>query len=82
MDVKYQLKSQHFGLIFLLINSQKGKLTGETIEVYEEYFLKVTEHYSTITNHSHNKNVKNILRMWVYLLTRDYSLDSNIIKQL
>ena len=31
VEAKYQLKSQHMGMLFLLIHSRKGKLTGETI---------------------------------------------------
>jgi len=79
---RYQLKSQHLGMIFLLIHSRKGTWNTETIEIYEEYFLKATEYYSTITNHASKNNIKSIIRMWVYLLTREHSLDSSIIKQL
>jgi len=32
---KYNLKSHYLGVIFLLIHSQKGRLTGETFEIYD-----------------------------------------------
>ena len=51
------------------------------MEIYQEYFLKATEYYSTITEQTNTKNVRNLLRMWIYLLTREHTLDSSLVKQ-
>lgn len=52
------------------------------MEIYQEWFLKATEYYSTISSQSHSYNIRNLIRVWVYLLTREHSLDSSLVKQL
>lgn len=79
---KYHLKSQYLAMIFLLIHSRKGRISGPTMEIYQEWFLKATEYYSTISSQSNSHNIRNLVRVWVYLLTREHSLDGSLIKQL
>lgn len=52
------------------------------MEIYQDYFLKATEYYSTLTNGSSSKIISYLLRVWGFLLTREHSLDINILKQL
>lgn len=68
-EIKYQLKSQSLAMVFLLIYSYKGQLQGETLEIYQEYFAKATEYYSAISTQSNSHNIRNIIRIWTYLIT-------------
>ncbi len=52
------------------------------MEIYQEYFLKATEYYSTISSQTSNQNIRNIIRVWTYLLTREVAPDGAIVKQL
>lgn len=69
-------------MMFLLIHSRKGRFSATTMEIYQEWFLKATEYYSTISSQSNSHNIRNLIRVWIYLLTREHSLDSSLIKQL
>jgi hypothetical protein len=51
------------------------------MEIYQEYFIKAIEHYSSITSQTHNQNVRNMTRVWLYLLTREHSPESTLLKQ-
>ena len=81
IDSKYHLKSHYLAAIFLLIHSRKGKFNGETFEIYDEFFIKASEYYSSITTQSSGQNVRFIVRVWLYLMTREYSLDSMLVSQ-
>ena len=49
--------------------------------MYNEYIDQVLDHYSTVSTQS-NHNLRNLIRLWLYLLTRDYSADSKVVEHL
>lgn len=68
--------------MFLLINSRRNSLSGETLEIYHEYFQKATEGFSNISSSKNNSNLRNLIRTWNFFITRENGLDYYIIKQL
>ena len=79
---RYTIKSHYFGAMWLLIHSHKGGFKRETLEIYQDYFMKISENFSSITKQSNHQNVRNLVRTWIYLITREHSQDNHLLSLL
>lgn len=73
-QIKYRLRSHYFYLLYQLIHLQETRLDDETIMLYYDYILKVADNYSSITTLTGNQNIRNLIRVFVFLTTRSASL--------
>ena len=78
---KYHLKSHYITLVFLLIYSRKDSFKLEILEIYDQFFGRIVQYYSTLTHQNYSQNVRYLIRVWLYLINREHSIDSMLVKQ-
>lgn len=81
-EVKYRLRSHYFSMVYVLLSSQEGQASDETIGLYYDFVRVVSENYSSITVPSGNHNIRNLIRLWIYLATRHFSLEGQLLQDL
>lgn len=75
--VKYQLRSVHLYAVYLLIHWRK-----DNCEIFYEYFDSLTENYTAYNNSSSEKNLRLLIRTWLYLIHRRSSIENDLIDSL
>jgi hypothetical protein len=54
----------------------------ETVKNYYMYLERIAENYSSTTVLSHNQNIRNLLRVWLTIVTRSVSVEHSLFQKL